>query len=147
MSISIRPAILLMEDRKILTLKYIYGGVEVLNLPGGNLELGEHLEEALSREMMEELGIEVEVGKMICVGDTFLESKQKHTFHIIFEGKLLSGTPKVNPLETSALDIFWLPIDELFKVNLYPNVSDALQQFLNYSLEDKYIGRISQQWF
>ncbi len=147
MSISIRPALLLIENNKILTLKYIYGGTEVLNLPGGNLELGEHLEEALCREMMEELGITIELSGLVCIGDTFLEQKQKHTFHIIFEGKLVSGVPKVNPKETSALDIFWLPISELDKVNLYPNVSEPLQKYLNGLLEDKYISRIKQQWF
>ena len=73
MPIKIRPAIFILENQdgipKILTMKYNYGGEEVYNLPGGNLELGEYLNEALAREMIEELGIKVSVGELILVGE------------------------------------------------------------------------------
>ncbi|GGD62464.1 NUDIX hydrolase [Emticicia aquatilis] len=147
MPINIRPAILIFENQQVLTMQYNYGGQEVYNLPGGNLELGEHLSDALAREMQEELGIEVAVGEMILVGEVYFEDRKKHTLHILFEGKITSGIPTINPNETSALAIKWLAVNDLEKVNLYPNLSKQIQEYFAGKLSNKYIGKIDQQWF
>lgn len=147
MPINIRPAILIIENQKILTMQYNYGGQEVYNLPGGNLELGEHLSDALAREMQEELGIDVAVGKMVLVGEVYFEERKKHTLHLLFEGRITAGVPTLNPKETSALAIKWLTINDLEKVNLYPNLSKYITEYLAGKLSNKYIGKIDQQWF
>lgn len=147
MSINIRPAILIIENQRVLTMQYNYGGEEVYNLPGGNLELGEYLSDALAREMQEELEIEVSVGEMILVGEVYFEERKKHTLHLLFEGKITAGIPTLNPKETSALAIKWLAINDLEKVNLYPNLSKQIQDYLAGKLNNKYIGKVDQQWF
>jgi len=147
MSINIRPAILIIENQQILTMQYNYGGQEVYNLPGGNLELGEHLSDALAREMQEELGIEVSVGEMILVGEIYIEERKKHTLHLLFEGKITVGVPTLNPKETSAISIKWLTINDLNNANLYPNLTKQIQDYLAGKLNNKYIGKINQQWF
>lgn len=147
MPIHIRPAILIIKNERVLTMQYQYGGQEVFNLPGGNLELGEHLSDALAREMKEELGIEVAVGEMILVGEVYFEERKKHTLHLLFEGKITAGEPTLNPAETSALAIKWLDVADLAKVNLYPNISKQIQEYLTGKLNNKYIGKIDQQWF
>ncbi len=147
MKIYIRPAILIIENQSILTMQYRYGEQEVYNLPGGNLELGEYLSEALAREMQEELGIEVTVGELIAVGEVYVKENNKQTLHLLFAGKIKVGIPTLNPKETSALDIRWLPIDELNSVNLYPNIAPTIQDYLTGNLLNKYTGKIEQQWF
>lgn len=147
MSINIRPAILIIENQQVLTMQYNYGGQKVYNLPGGNLELGEHLSDALAREMQEELEIEVSVGEMILVGEVYFEDRKKHTLHLLFEGKITAGIPTLNPKETSALAIKWLSINDLEKVNLYPNLSKSIMEYLEGKLNNRYIGKIDQQWF
>ncbi|MER0438495.1 NUDIX domain-containing protein [Emticicia sp. W12TSBA100-4] len=147
MPINIRPAILIIENGQVLTMQYNYGGQEVYNLPGGNLELGEHLSDALAREMQEELGIEVWVGEMVLVGEVYFEDRKKHTLHLLFEGKITAGIPTLNPKETSALAIKWLTINDLEIVNLYPNLSKSIKDYLKGKLSNKYIGKIDQQWF
>lgn len=143
----IRPAILIIENEKILTMQYNYGGQDVYNLPGGNLEFGEHLSNALAREMIEEMGIQVSIGDLMMVGEVHALAQQKQTFHFIFEGKIIEGTPILNPKETSAIAIKWLDINDLKLVNLYPNISEKLLLYLAGNLENKYIGKIEQQWF
>lgn len=147
MSINIRPAILIIENQHVLTMQYNYGRQEVYNLPGGNLELGEYLSEALIREMQEELGIEVSVGEMILVGEVYFEDRKKHTLHLLFEGKITAGIPTLNPKETSALAVKWLDINDLDSLNIYPNLSKQIQHYLAAQLNNKYIGKIDQQWF
>lgn len=147
MPINIRPAILIIENQQVLTMQYNYGGQEVYNLPGGNLELGEHLSDALAREMQEELGIEVAVEEMVLVGEVYFEDRKKHTLHLLFEGKITAGIPTLNPKETSALAIKWLAINDLDTVNLYPNLSKFIKDYLAGKLSNKYVGKIDQQWF
>ncbi|MFP4394846.1 MAG: NUDIX hydrolase, partial [Anaerolineales bacterium] len=40
-------------------------------LPGGRVEMGEVASEALAREMQEELGIQVEVGRLLWITENF----------------------------------------------------------------------------
>jgi 8-oxo-dGTP diphosphatase len=145
--IKIRPAILIKENDKILTMQYRYGNEDVFNLPGGNLEFGEKMVDALKREMEEELGIEVRVGSLILIGEIHFPEQKKHSLHCIFEGKIMAGTPTLNPEHTSAQNIRWLALHELPSLNLYPNVSKNLILWQNQSLESPYIGKINQQWF
>jgi ADP-ribose pyrophosphatase YjhB (NUDIX family) len=143
----IRPAVAIIEDEKILTMHYQYGGQDVYNLPGGNLEFGESLTLALTRELEEELGITIEIGELMMVGEVHFSDLQKQTIHFIFEGKILEGTPTLNPEHTSALAIRWLSMEELEDVNLYPNISKSLEKYLSGNLPDRYIGKLDQAWF
>lgn len=143
----IRPAIAIIENGKILTMHYQYGGQDVYNLPGGNLEFGESLTLALARELEEELGIKAEIGELMMIGEVHFPEPQKQTIHFVFEGKISEGTPMLNPEHTSALAIRWLSIEELTTINLYPNITRSLKEYLSGTLSDKYIGKLDQNWF
>src|SRR4030042_3106156 len=46
--------------------------------PGGSVEFGETLSEALQREMLEEYGIEIQVGELLDVVDHILPEEGQH---------------------------------------------------------------------
>lgn len=144
---NVRPAILIIEDNKILTLEYQYSNQTVYNLPGGNVDFGETMSQTLHREMTEELGIKVAIGELAMVGEVHLPQKEKYTLHCLFEGKIIEGKPQINPQNTSAKAIKWLSINELADSNLYPNFKKEIPLWLNNQLEDYYIGKIEQVWF
>ena len=144
---NIRPAILIIQDNKILTMQYRYGDTDVYNLPGGNVEFGETMSDTLAREMVEELNIEVTVNELIAIGEVFFPEKKKHTLHALFKGKIINGDPIINPAETSALAVKWLNINDLPNINLYPNITNTIVKYLNNQLDNPYIGQINQQWF
>ncbi|MFF4450184.1 NUDIX domain-containing protein [Streptomyces sp. NPDC001502] len=60
---------IVIEDGQILLLDQDTDGDRSWSLPGGKVEPGETLEEALKREMLEETGAEVEVGRLLYVCD------------------------------------------------------------------------------
>ncbi|GEM_PF-3094732 len=53
------------ENREVLLLKHRHH--DIWMFPGGQVEVGENLVEALIREAREESGMEIEVGRMFCV--------------------------------------------------------------------------------
>lgn len=75
--------------------------------PGGKLEKGEGPEAALKRELMEELGIDVEVGR---VKDVLMHAYPDRDVLILFYGcRILSGEPKTIDCEAIA----WAKPEEL----------------------------------
>ena len=61
----VRPSIAIVENNHLLLMQYRYGNTDVYNLPGGNVDKGETLSETVVRELMEELGVEVNLETMI----------------------------------------------------------------------------------
>ena len=59
------------------------------NLPGGGMEIGETVDEAIRREVREETGLEVEVGQLVGV----YSKPQKQEVVLTFRCHVLSGVP------------------------------------------------------
>lgn len=82
------------------------------DIPGGLLEVGESLEEALKREILEEIGLEVEVGPVIRVCEFSKETeqfkKEKRSLRFIAYCK---GNEDVK-LSDEHSEFLWLNMDE-----------------------------------
>ena len=143
---NVRPAALIIENEKILTMRYRYGDTDVNALPGGNPDPGESLEEALQRELHEELGIETEIQALVLCGEVLLGGTPKDTLHTIFRAQLLSGVPRLNPEHTTALELVWVPEAKLATRRMYPHVGEYLQKYLAGTLPAPYVGRIEQPY-
>ena len=141
-----RPALVLVERNHILLMKYQYGTKFVYNLPGGNPDPGETFPETIIRECQEELAIEVEVGNILMVGEILASEKRDASVHLLFEGKIIAGIPILQADQTSAIELVWVSISEITKLNMYPNVSLELQDMLFLQKPGKYIGAIDQRW-
>lgn len=137
----VRVGGIVIEKSKVLTMRYEYGGDNVYVLPGGNLEFGEEMKDALQRELYEELQIQTEVGEEFLTAEVVL--KNERTLHQLFTCKITQGELILNPKETKALEVCWLALSEIGDYNLYPNVAAYLGKGF---LEDKYVGVIEQKW-
>jgi ADP-ribose pyrophosphatase YjhB (NUDIX family) len=79
------------EDDRILVLDQDTGTGRAWSLPGGKVEDGETLAEALVREMREETGLQVEPGRLLYVCD-HLPGDGTHVVHLTFEARRAGGT-------------------------------------------------------
>lgn len=126
----VRVSAVFEQAGEILCMRYIYGGKEVFSLPGGGVDNDIPLQEVLAKEWKEELGVKVDVGDIILIGEAPAGKRYPHTLHIVFEAREIHGTPKVQPDNTTAMGVAWVPIEKLSSVSLYPDVGKELHTCL-----------------
>lgn len=147
----VRPSALIWRQQanqtEVLLMRYNYGGQDVFALPGGNPDRDETLPQTIIREIREELGVSVDVGEMILAGEMLLSQRNDDVLHIVFAARNLQGEPNLNPAETTALNLVWIPVSEVDKLNLYPNIGAKIQPWFNSATYLGYVGRIEQQYF
>jgi 8-oxo-dGTP diphosphatase len=89
----IRVSALLRWNERVLLCRHEKGGREHWLLPGGGVNSGESIVDALHRELREEIGIddEIPVEGPIAIVDSISPERtlvQKHVVHIVFAGDL-----------------------------------------------------------
>ena len=76
---------IIMHQDKILVVKH-YIGANFFALPGGHLEWGEEVKECFTREIIEELGIKPEIGRLLYINNLTLEEADgKQSIEFFFE--------------------------------------------------------------
>ena len=80
--------------------------------PGGSVEFGETLAEALQREMYEEYGIKISVGALIDVVDHILQEEHQHWVSPTFICQIISGEPYICEPE-KCMEIEWFEVDQM----------------------------------
>jgi len=145
----VRVSAVFEREKEILCMKYIYGGKEVFALPGGGVDKDVPLQQAIVNEWKDEIGIKLEIGGVILIGEAPGTRKYPQTLHIVFEALEIIGTPKVRRDSTHSIDIAWLPIEKLRESPLYPDVGKQMYEHLtnesDHSLE--FIGNCMERGY
>lgn len=103
---------------------------------GGQVEVGENLEEALKREILEESGIQVKIRNLVGIysniqqtiwhdGKTQVPTK----ITIDFICDYISGLPKIS---NETCEVIWVKPEEAIKIFTHPVFSLRLKNCLNY---------------
>ena len=140
--------IVINEHQEILMVKtYNAGWV----FPGGQVEVGENVIDAVKREIMEETGIDVEVGEVFCISSNtgkhpgyngIKEVPTKIMLDFICEAKC--GTPRPSDENSESA---YFPKDEVLDLIKAPVIIERYKAFLEYSGRPIYLEYVTKPTF
>ncbi|WP_152392736.1 NUDIX domain-containing protein [Paenibacillus guangzhouensis] len=154
---------LIIQDDKLLLIKKKRPNIGLYYvLPGGAQESNETLEQALIRECIEELGIEISSSNLICVREYISRNheysfilKEVHTIDFIYECNIqfLNNELRSLKADIGQVGIEWLPINEIKKTIYEPEESlesykfprttyEFFKEYFSDQLIELYSGKI-----
>jgi ADP-ribose pyrophosphatase YjhB (NUDIX family) len=104
-------------------------------VPGGRIEPKERAEDALKREIKEELGIEISNTKFLGYGQDFREVKEWNAFlsRVVLYFKCRTNE-EIKPDKNEIIKFKWLSIDE---IKNHPEIEGAMKDFFTRVNQDE----------
>ncbi|MCK9379001.1 MAG: NUDIX domain-containing protein [Candidatus Moranbacteria bacterium] len=103
-------------------------------LPGGGIEIGEKIEDGLKREIREEIGIDVEVGRFLLMKENFFYyqplDEAYHAFLFFYQCEYISGELKKESDDLESKNPQWVKIQDIKKEDL-SDMKDDIFKLLN----------------
>jgi 8-oxo-dGTP diphosphatase len=108
--------------------------VEAWTLPGGGIDFGEHPADAVVREVHEETGLDVTVGRPLLIDSArkhaTISDTDMHSVRLVYDGWVPADAPEPRVVEVdgSTVDARWLPVADVLSgaVRTVPMVALAL---------------------
>lgn len=120
---------LIMQGDKVLLIRRRYEpGEGKWSIPGGLIELGEKADEAVKREVKEEIGIDVEVEHLIDAADIIVRENEKIKYHFVLLGFLCKPTSGDIKPNQEVMDFGWFSSDELKILDITRTAEDILKK-------------------
>jgi 8-oxo-dGTP diphosphatase len=132
-NIRIRAAGILLKENQILLVRHEKNGKSYWLLPGGGVDFGESVEEALTREFREEVGLPIKVGKLVLVHDSIPPNHHRQVLNIYFLVSAEHFNIKVTP-DAVLRDAAFYPIEEFRTMAVNPDVKSEI------------LGGLKNQW-
>jgi 8-oxo-dGTP pyrophosphatase MutT (NUDIX family) len=109
------------HDGRLLMIRHERDGVVHWEVPGGYAELGETLEEAAAREVVEETGMRVGVGALVAVRVMDAAYKGERSLDAVFLGRPLDPAAPFRPqADEGVLGVAWVDPDLLRVEDVHP---------------------------
>jgi ADP-ribose pyrophosphatase YjhB (NUDIX family) len=92
------------------------------------MELGETLEDAVKREVREETGIEIDVGKLAGVYDLIVKRDGEISFHYVLIDYFATARQGEPVAATDACDCRWVSLDDIGSYDVTASLIDCLRE-------------------
>jgi len=139
----IRVAPVILRDGAVLLIRHVKGDRTYWLLPGGGVEYGESLADALRREVREETGLDVDVGPLLFANDSIPPDKRRHVVNLYFLARITGGELTLGD-EPNLVELRFVPLDELNGIALYPDIRRELRDAVEAGLPNRaaYLGNL-----
>lgn len=117
-------------EGKIVTVRQRKGASSYHLLPGGGVHYRETLEEALVREVREETGLEITIGRPLFINDTIDPKGHRHVVNITFEAAVTGGSTDARRDEAAIESVELVAPDALRQLDLRPPIAGHLLKAL-----------------
>ena len=140
-NIRIRAAGILVKDGQILLVRHEKNGKSYWLLPGGGVDFGESVEDALIREFQEEVGLPIRVGKLVLVHDSIPPNHHRQVLNLYFVVSSSHFNLHVTP-DAVLRDAAFYPLAEFQGMTVNPDVKDEVLEGLKNQWSDscRYLG-------
>lgn len=142
-NIRIRVSGIIIEDNKILLIAHKKNNKTYWLLPGGGVEFGESLKDALEREFKEELDIVIEPGDVFFVSDSIDPADKRHVVNICFCCQIKNGKISLGK-DKRLYDYGYFSSNELPSLIIFPSIKEELEKLLS-GIENKNIY-LGEKW-
>lgn len=139
--IRVRVAGILVENGKLLLVAHKKNENVYWLLPGGGVDFGESLTEALKREFLEELNIHIEVGELLLISETIFPSGERQILNICFCCEYTGGEYLLGS-EQRLYDFGFFTEDEIKGKKILPPLNSELADIMAGNKNARYIGKI-----
>jgi ADP-ribose pyrophosphatase YjhB (NUDIX family) len=110
-------------------------------LPGGGVDYGESLHEALRREFEEELNVAIDVKDLVLVSDSIDPSGKRHVVNICFLCNYLGGDFVLGE-DKRLHDFKFFSTEELSDITIFPPINNELVDIIKGKIHGRYIGKL-----
>ena len=116
-------AIVIHDDSLLMVLRGREPNKGLWTVPGGRVEAGEYLADALKREVREETGIDIQVGDLLGV----LERRGDDHHFVILDFLAQPRADTTLTASDDAADARWVPLTEVAKLDCTPRFVETLR--------------------
>ena len=134
-------AVVLRDNQVLLVQRGRDPGKGSWGLPGGMLELGETLADGARREVMEECGVEIEVGPLVAVFEPMQRDEDgRLRFHYVvvdYLARYVSGKPSAGD---DADDARWIDLDALERLPMRKETGEVIWKAVEMAARNQVSG-------
>jgi ADP-ribose pyrophosphatase YjhB (NUDIX family) len=125
-SVRIRVAGVFTRGDEILLVNHVRGSDSYWLLPGGGLDYGETLAQALERELMEECAVKTRAGRLLFIAESLPPDRHRQILNVTLLGELLEGEPRLNESGGRLRGVAWVRRSRLPELKFFPDFRDEL---------------------
>ena len=140
----VRVAAIIVMDEAVLLVRQRRTAAPYYLLPGGGVEGGETLEQALIREVSEETGLLCRPLRPVFINDTISPDGRRHLVNITFVAEVTGGALLTDSLDSSIEGIELVPVARLGEIDLRPALAKHIQSAYEdgFNTTAAYLGAI-----